>query len=208
MVRPIAPDDPTPDAPHADDPFDAFAEVFAEAESSGIEDPNAMILSTVDAEGQASSRAVLLKDWDRRGFVFYTNLESRKARELAANPRVALHFFWRELHRQVLILGTAEPVEDAEADTYFASRARTSQLGAWASRQSRPLRSRAHLLADVARVEARHLGRSVPRPPHWSGFRVKPHSFELWRAGLFRLHDRLLYELDEEGRWHRRRLYP
>ncbi|MCG8459474.1 MAG: pyridoxamine 5'-phosphate oxidase [Holophagales bacterium] len=208
MAEPLAPDDTRPHGPRADDPFEAFAEVMAEAESSGMEDPNAMILSTVGSAGQPSARAVLLKGFDRRGFVFYTNLESRKGLELAGNPKVSLCFFWRQLHRQVMILGTAEPVTDEEADAYFASRPRTSQLGAWASQQSRPMPSRAHLVAEVAKLEARYLGRAIPRPPHWSGYRVVPHAFEFWRAGLFRLHERHAYELEETGNWNRRRLYP
>ena len=171
------------------------------AEASGIRDPNAMVLSTVDPEGQPSSRVVLLKAFDERGFVFYTNLESRKGRELAGNPRVSLSFFWRELDRQVVILGTAQPVSADEADEYFASRPRTSQLGAWASRQSRELKSRASLLKEVAKVEAKYVVGKVPRPPHWSGFRVVPHWIEIWAAGKFRLHDRKVFERRDDGGW-------
>ena len=188
-------------------PFPRFAEAFAEAEATGMDEPNAMVLATADERGQPSTRFVLLKSWDERGFVFYTNLESRKGREIAVNPRVSLTFFWRELGRQIGIRGTAEQVSDEEADAYFATRDRGSQLGAWASRQSRTLSSRKRLLAEVAKVEARYLGRAVPRPPHWSGFRVVPHAIEFWERGLFRLHDRTLYERSEDG-WTKSRLYP
>jgi pyridoxamine 5'-phosphate oxidase len=188
-------------------PFERFGELLAEATARGLTDPNALVLSTVDAGGQPSSRVVLLKGHDERGFVFYTNLESRKGREIAGNPRVSLDFYWRELGRQVVVLGTAEPVSPAEADAYFATRPRGSQLGAWASQQSRPLPGRAHLLAAVAQVEARHLGHPVPRPPHWSGFRVVPHYIEIWESSPFRLHDRTLYERIPEG-WRVSKLYP
>jgi pyridoxamine 5'-phosphate oxidase len=189
------------------EPFDRFREVLSEAEATGMADPNAMVVSTVDGEGQPSSRVVLLKGFDERGFVFYTNLESRKGREVLGHPKVSLSFFWRELSKQVVVLGTAERVSDEEADAYFASRARTSQLGAWASQQSRPLPGRAHLLAEVAKLKARYLGRSVPRPPHWSGFRIVPHWIEIWVAGAFRLHDRTVYERVAEG-WRVTKRYP
>jgi len=150
---------------------------------------------------------VLLKGFDERGFVFYTNLESRKGRQILASPQVALNVYWRELDVQVGIEGAAELVSDEEADAYFASRPRPSQLGAWASHQSRPLDSRARLLADVARIEVRHLGRQVPRPPHWSGFRVVPERYEFWEGRPFRLHDRTLYERTGDG-WRMTTLYP
>jgi pyridoxamine 5'-phosphate oxidase len=190
--------------PH--DPFARFGEVFERAVAAGIEDPNAMVVSSVGAGGRPSSRVVLLKSFDERGFVFYTNFESRKGREILANPHVALIFFWRELDEQVRIEGAAERVADEEADAYFATRPRGSQLGAWASRQSRPLKNRAVLLAEVARVEAKYLGK-IPRPPHWSGFRVVPDRFEFWVAGRFRLHQRTVYERDGDG-WKTHRLYP
>lgn len=190
-----------------DDPLEHFLELLAEAERAGIEDPNAMVVSSVSADGQPSSRVVLLKSADPRGFVFYTNLESRKGTEIQANPRVALNFHWRQLRRQVVILGVAARVDDAEADEYFASRPRGSQLGAWASRQSRPLENRAHLVAEVARLEAHYLGRPIPRPSHWSGFRVTPHWIEFWTAGAFRLHDRVAYRR-EDDRWLSVRLNP
>lgn len=189
------------------EPFARFREVLSEAEATGMADPNAMVVSTVDGEGQPSSRVVLLKEFDERGFVFYTNFESRKGREILGHPKVSLSFFWRELSKQVVVLGTAEQVSGEEADAYFATRARTSQLGAWASQQSRPLPGRAHLLAEVAKLEARYLGRPIPRPPHWSGFRVVPHWIELWVAGAFRLHDRTVYERVAEG-WRVTKRYP
>lgn len=190
------------------EPFSRFREVHEEAAATGMDDPNAMVVSSVDPDGQPSSRVVLLKSFDEQGFVFYTNLESRKGREILAHPKVSLSFWWRELGKQVVILGTAGPVEAAEADAYFATRPRTSQLGAWASLQSRPLPGgRAHLLAEVARLEARYFGRPVPRPPHWSGFRVVPHWIEFWISGAFRLHDRTVYERTEGG-WTVTQRYP
>jgi pyridoxamine 5'-phosphate oxidase len=189
------------------DPLERFADLFARAEAAGIELHNAMLVSSVDGEGRPSSRMVLLKEFDERGFVFYTNFESRKGEQILAFPWVALNFHWRELERQVSIEGRAEPVSDEEADAYFATRPRASQLGAWASQQSRPLESRAKLLADVARIEGRHLGRKVPRPPHWSGFRVMPERIEFWVAKPFRLHDRTLYQRTADG-WTLTRLYP
>jgi len=191
----------------SENPFDRFRQVFEEARAAGMDDPNAMVVSTVDTEGRPSARAVLLKHFDEAGFVFYTNYESRKGRQILANPNVNLHFFWRELDKQVSIEGEARSVDPAEADAYFATRPRGSQLGAWASKQSRPLPSRAHLLAEVARLEARHLGRKIPRPPHWSGFRVVPRRFEFWVAGRFRLHDRTVFESTGEG-WETQKLYP
>ena len=189
------------------EPFDRFREILAEATATGMSDPNAMTVSTVDPSGQPSARMVLLKGFDEHGFVFYTNFESRKGREILGNPKVSLSFYWRQLDKQVVILGTAERVSDEEADAYFASRARTSQLGAWASQQSRPLPGRAQLLSEVAKLEARWLGRPVPRPPYWSGFRVVPHWIEIWIAGTFRLHDRTAYERVPEG-WRVTKLYP
>jgi pyridoxamine 5'-phosphate oxidase len=187
-------------------PFERFAEVFAKAEAAGMKDPNAMVLSTVGKDGRPSSRVVLLKGFDERGFVFYTNFESRKGREVLAHPAVCLNFFWRDLGRQVRIEGDAGPVSDEEADAYFATRPRGSQLGAWASRQSRPVSGRAELLAEVAKVELRY-PLKVPRPPHWSGFRVVPHTFEFWTAGTFRLHDRAVYRRQGES-WNLTHLFP
>lgn len=191
-----------------EEPFARFRQVLAEAEASGMADPNAMTVASVDPAGQPSARVVLLKSFDERGFVFYTNLESRKGTEIRAHPQVSLSFWWRELGKQVIVLGTAGQVPDAEADAYFATRPRTSQLGAWASQQSQPLPGgRGHLLAEVARLEAQHFVRPVPRPPHWSGFRVVPHWIELWVAGAFRLHDRTVYERVEGG-WLMTQRYP
>ncbi|MEE8526662.1 MAG: pyridoxamine 5'-phosphate oxidase [Thermoanaerobaculia bacterium] len=188
------------------DPFVRFATVFERAVTTGIDDPNAMLVSSVDGGGRPSSRMILLKSFDDQGFVFYTNLESRKGREILANPHVALNFYWRELREQIGIQGVAEQVTDDEADAYFATRPRGSQLGAWASRQSRPLKSRASLLVEVAKVEAKYLGK-IPRPPQWSGFRVVPDTFEFWVAGKFRLHRRTVYERVDGG-WKTHRLYP
>ena len=189
------------------DPFERFQEIFSNAWKAGIKNAHAMTLSTVDDEGQPSSRQVLLKNVDRNGFVFYTNLESRKGTELLADPRASLNFYWRELDQQVSVRGSVLLVTDEEADAYFDSRDRGSQLGAWASQQSRPLQSRARLVADVAKVEARYLGRRIPRPPHWTGFRLVPIAFDFWTARRFRLHDRILYELID-GEWKSHRAYP
>ena len=184
---------------HKDDPFERFGEIWDKAAATGIDYPDATVLSTVDEHGQPSSRVVLIKEWDETGFVFYTNLESRKGRNLEVNRRVSLSFYWRELGQQIVIMGTAQQIDDDRADAYFASRDRGSQLGAWASQQSRPMKNRAQLLAEVARVEAKYLGRQIPRPPHWSGNLVVPHYFEFWVEGKFRLHDRTAFELDESG---------
>lgn len=195
------------DKDRMDDPIARFRDLFDRASATGMVNPNAMVLSTRGADGGVSSRVVLLKGFDESGFVFYTNLESRKAVDLAADPAVSLNFYWREIGRQVSIEGTAEPVSPEEADAYFATRPRQSQLGAWASRQSQPLSSRFALLREVVRTEARHLGRSIPRPPHWSGFRVLPSRFEFWVEGPFRLHDRSLFE-KVGGGWSVTKLYP
>jgi pyridoxamine 5'-phosphate oxidase len=150
---------------------------------------------------------VLLKDWEASGFVFYTNLESNKGRQLQANPNAALVFHWKSTEQQVRIEGMVKPVADAEADAYFASRNRGSQLGAWASEQSRPMKNRAVLLARLARVEARHLAGTVPRPPHWSGYRVVPDMIEFWYGRASRLHDRFRFTLID-GAWQESRLFP
>ncbi len=188
------------------DPLRRFREVFEEACDTGMTDPNAMILTTVAVDGRPSSRAVLLKDFDERGFVFYTNYESRKGREILAHPQVCLIFYWRDLGKQVRIEGRAEPVADEEADVYFATRDRGSQLGAWASRQSRPMKNRSELVAEVAKVQARHPVK-VPRPRHWSGFRVVPVYFEFWVQGKFRLHDRTVFERTDDG-WKTHKVFP
>ena len=188
------------------EPLRRFRDVFEQACATGMTDPNAMILASVGDDGRPSSRAVLLKDYDERGFVFYTNYESRKGREILANPDVCLLFFWRDLGKQVRIEGRAEPVSDEEADAYFATRDHSSQLGAWASRQSRPMKNRAELVAEVAKYKARH-PLKVPRPSHWSGFRVVPVYFEFWVQGKFRLHDRTIFEKAEDG-WTTSKLFP
>jgi pyridoxamine 5'-phosphate oxidase len=189
-------------------PFTLFDTWFAEAQASEPNDPNAMALATVDADGRPSVRMVLLKGHDAAGFVFYTNLESRKGLALAANPQAALLFHWKSLHRQIRIEGTVEPVSDAEADTYFASRARDSRIGAWASDQSRPLPSRGHFLKRVAEYGVRYAVGEVPRPPHWSGFRVVPDRFEFWQDQAFRLHERRTFTRGAGGGWDEGLLFP
>jgi len=189
------------------DPIEVFREWLAEAEASEPNDPTATALATVDTAGNPSVRMVLLKGLDERGFAFYTNFESRKGQELLAQPRAALCFHWKSLRRQVRVEGPVEIVSDAEADAYFHSRARVSQIGAVASDQSRPLASRATLEARVAGIEAMLDGVEVPRPPNWSGFRVIPQAIEFWKDGAFRLHDRILFTRQGLD-WATERLYP
>jgi pyridoxamine 5'-phosphate oxidase len=189
------------------DPFNKFGIWFTEAEANEPNDPNGMALTTVSATGRPASRMVLLKGWDERGFVFYTNLESRKANELRANAQVAILFHWKSLRRQIRIEGAVSPVTDAEADAYFASRRRVSKLGAWASDQSRPLPSRAVFEARVAEMDQRFPGEDVPRPPNWSGWRVTPDYFEFWQDREFRLHERTIFTKAGEG-WETGLLYP
>jgi len=191
----------------ADDPLVLFDAWYAEARAAEINDSNAMALATVDAGGQPSVRMVLLKGHDQRGFVFYTNLNSRKARALIDTPKAALLFHWKSLRRQVRIEGPVGGVSLEEADAYFASRARDSQLGAWASDQSQPLPSRDLFEAQFAEVEARFEGQDVPRPPHWSGFRVAPQRIEVWQDRAHRLHERRLFTRAGDG-WNEGLLYP
>jgi pyridoxamine 5'-phosphate oxidase len=189
------------------DPHSLFESWLAEAQASEPNDPNAMAVATVGVDGQPSVRMVLLKGHDERGFVFYTNFESRKAAELRATPRAALLFHWKSLRRQIRIEGPIEPVSEAEGDAYFATRHRDSQLGAWASDQSRPLPSRAVFEARFAEMEARFAGGGVPRPPHWSGFRVMPERIEFWSDRAHRLHERRLFTRSAAG-WDESLLYP
>jgi pyridoxamine 5'-phosphate oxidase len=191
------------------DPFQQFGEWFADAEAAVPVDPNAMVLSTVGADGRPSSRVVLLKGFDPAGFVFYGNLGSQKFRELAARPFAALNFHWKPLERQVRIEGRVTPVSDAEADAYFATRARGSQVGAWASKQSEVLGSRAELEERARAIDAQYAGRPVPRPPFWSGYRLAPDRIEFWKSGQFRLHDREVFRrASSEAPWTVERLYP
>ena len=183
-----------------------FNERMAAAAEAGEHEPNAMCLSTVKGDG-VSSRMVLLNAWDERGFVFYTNLESDKGQQLHTRPRAALNFHWKSVEQQVRVEGRVEAVSANDADAYFASRPRGSQLGAWASDQSRPLSDRQELLDRVAALEAQYSDGPVPRPPHWSGFRVLPSMIEFWLGGSSRLHDRDRYTFDGE-RWQRSRLFP
>lgn len=196
-----------PGIPDAADPFRLFQDWMAEAAQSEPNDPNAMTVATCTPDGTPSARIVLLKGVDARGFVFYTNKEGRKGSELQANPRAALLFHWKTRQRQVRIEGRVEHVTDAEADSYYASRARVSRLGAWASQQSRPLQGRAELERRVAELDAQYPGEAIPRPPHWSGFRVVPAYIEFWQDMPFRLHDRRTYTRAGEG-WTTGRLYP
>jgi len=195
------------DAPMTDAMVRRFREGFDRAVEAGIPEPTAMTLATVDGEHRPAARTVLLKDMDEQGFVFYTNLGSRKGRHLAGNPNVSLVFWWRENEEQVLIDGRVEPVSPDEADAYFASRPRGSQIGAWASKQSRPMESREAFLARIAEFERKFEGREVPRPDHWSGFRVKPRRVEFWYGLEYRLHERVCFDL-VDGRWQESLLYP
>ncbi|HLU13976.1 MAG TPA: pyridoxamine 5'-phosphate oxidase [Arenimonas sp.] len=189
--------------------LDTFAGLMQEAKASPEPEPTAMTLATADGKGRPSARAVLLKAWDERGFVFYTNYQSRKGQQLAANPQAALLLLWKQVREgvQVRIEGTVEPVTAAEADAYFATRPRESQLGAWASLQSQPMASRAEFEARYADYEREFAGGEVPRPPHWSGFRVVPEMIEFWYGAPFRLHERHIY-VRRGGAWEKRMLYP
>jgi pyridoxamine 5'-phosphate oxidase len=191
------------------DPFVLFQEWLADATKSELNDPNGMALSTVDEEGLPDVRMVLLKDSDERGFVFYTNFESQKGQEILGTMKAALLFHWKTLRRQVRVRGIVEQVSDAEADAYFASRPRQSQIGAWASQQSRPLEGRFALETAVAMYGAKYALGNVPRPPQWSGFRIRPLAIEFWHDRPFRLHDRVVFRRSHpDGSWTKARLYP
>jgi len=192
----------------AADPHALFEEWLAEARLSEPNDPTAMALATADDDGRPSVRMVLLKGHDGRGFVFYTNMRSRKGAELAANPRAGLLFHWKSLRRQVRIEGAVEPVSDEQADAYFSTRGRDSQLGAWASDQSQPLDARETFEARYRETRDRFEGGAVPRPPHWSGYRVVPGRIEFWNDRAHRLHERRLFELEPDGSWSEGLLYP
>lgn len=190
-------------------PFEQFGLWLSEAEDSEINDPNGMALATSDKSGQPSVRMVLLKGYDERGFVFYTNLESDKGRDLLENPKAGLLFHWKSKRRQIRVEGSVEPVSAEEADDYYHSRSRGSQIGAWASQQSRPLESRYALEKNVAKYTAKFGISTIPRPEHWNGFRLIPNHIEFWQDGKFRLHDRFSFTRAETSdAWNIDRLYP
>ncbi len=197
----------TGDFTEAAEPYRLFAEWLEDATASEPNDPNALALATVDADGLPDVRMVLLKGFDERGFVFYTNFESAKGQEILGSMKAAMCFHWKSLRRQVRVRGPVEQVSDAEADEYYASRPRGSRIGAWASKQSRPLESRFALEKAVAEYTARHAIGDIPRPPHWSGFRIVPQSIEFWHDRPFRLHDRVVFTRSADD-WDKTRLYP
>ncbi len=191
------------------DPIDYFSVWYEQAQQNPhIEEANAVNLATASPEGLPTSRMVLLKDFDENGFVFYTNLESRKGQQLKANPQAAMNFYWEPLARQMRIEGQIVPVTQAQADEYFASRAFKSKIGAWASKQSQPLQNQATLLKAVTKLAVKYASGSVPRPPFWSGFRLMPSRMEFWQRGEYRLHRRQCYTLDAQGQWQMQLLYP
>ena len=190
-----------------DDPFEWFDVWWEAAGSLDIKYPNAMTVATADEGGQPHARTVLLKEWDRNGFVFYTNYRSTKGRDLSANPRAALQVYWRGLDRQFRLEGTVERLQKEASDAYCAGRPRGSQIGAWSSDQSQPIGSREELMGRYRQFEDRFEGEEVPRPPHWGGYRIVPGRFVFWRAGEFRLHDRWAFEADGTD-WQRQRLNP
>ncbi len=189
------------------DPFEIFKTWAAEAEASELNDPNGMALATATPDGRPSVRMVLLKGWDERGFVFYTNQGSRKSAEIRANSHAALLFHWKSLRRQIRIEGAVSVVSDTQADEYFATRPRHSKLGAWASDQSKPLASREVFEAELAETAAKFPGDTIPRPPFWSGWRIAPEYFEFWQDIKFRLHDRTIFTRTDSG-WEVGKLYP
>jgi pyridoxamine 5'-phosphate oxidase len=195
------------DFTQSEEPFRLFGAWLEDATRSEPNDPNGVALATVDADGMPDVRMVLLKGFDDNGFVFYTNFESAKGREILSSMKAAMCFHWKSLRRQVRIRGPVEIVSDAEADAYFATRPRGSRIGAWASKQSRPLESRFALEKAVADYTARHLVGDIPRPAHWSGFRIVPATIEFWHDRPFRLHDRIVFSRSDGG-WDKTRLYP
>jgi pyridoxamine 5'-phosphate oxidase len=198
-----------PDFTTRDDPFALFGDWLEEATKSEVNDPTATALATAAPDGLPNVRMVLLKDFDERGFVFYTNFESQKGEEILSNMQAAMCFHWKSLRRQVRIRGPVSQVSEAEADEYFKSRPRGSRIGAWASKQSRPLESRFALEKEVARVTAKYPLGDIPRPPHWSGFRIAPVYIEFWKDGAFRLHDRIVFQRPGASQtWSKMRFYP
>ncbi|WP_331346501.1 pyridoxamine 5'-phosphate oxidase [Cellvibrio sp. UBA7661] len=192
----------------ATSPFEQFQRWMEQTIESGIPDPNAMTVATVDETGQPSQRIVLLKHMDEKGFVFYTNLNSHKAQDLKQNPKISLHFPWYFLERQVKVCGVAEQLSTTEVLKYFVTRPRDSQLGAWASQQSRPISSRALLMQQFESMKNKFARGEIPVPDFWGGFRVKPHQIEFWQGGAARLHDRMQYNLQTDGSWKIQRLEP
>lgn len=191
------------------EPFTLFASWLREAETTELNDPNAVALATVDKDGLPNVRMVLLKGFDSDGFVFYTNFESQKGQEILSQKKAAMCFHWKSLRRQVRLRGLVEVVSDKEADEYYKTRARGSRIGAWASKQSRPLEGRFALEKAVAEYTARYAIGDIPRPPYWSGFRIRPLSIEFWHDRQFRLHDRIEFRRDmPEGAWQKVRMYP
>lgn len=191
-----------------ENPIEQFKRWMQQTIDSKIPDPNAMTIATVDASGQPSQRIVLLKNLDQQGFVFYTNLKSRKAQELKQNPKISLHFPWHFLERQVKVCGVAEQLSAAEVLKYFVTRPRDSQLGAWASQQSRPISSRQLLMQQFDAMKNKFAKGEIPVPDFWGGFRVKPHQIEFWQGGAARLHDRFQYNLQSDNTWSIERLEP
>lgn len=203
--REIAPEIFTPPA----NPYELFSQWSAEAEKSELNDPNAMCLATATADGKPSARIMLLKGLDERGFVFYTNANSRKGQEIENNANAAINFHWKSLTRQVRVEGVLEEVTPEESDAYFNSRPRGSRIGAWASKQSQPIENDNDFKEALAKYEKEFEGQEViPRPPHWKGFRLKPNHFEFWQAGEFRIHQRFTYTPDDNGNWTITTLYP
>jgi pyridoxamine 5'-phosphate oxidase len=192
----------------AEEPFRLFAAWMEEATKSEPNDPNGLALATVDPDGMPNVRMVLLKGFDEQGFVFYTNFESAKGKEILASMKAAMCFYWKSLRRQVRVRGNVEVVTDAEADVYFATRHRSSRIGAWASKQSRPLESRFALEKAVAEYTLKYAIGEIPRPQHWSGFRLVPDTIEFWQDRPFRLHDRVVFSRAAGGGWDKTRLYP